>query len=306
MVEQFLLSDPPDERLLYRPGLLARAELHYAHRHSGLDAWLDAALLAALTDGPARDIWSGATMVHTSQLRLSEEPRAGARYAPLPTKQLTGKKLTALGRSLKTHLYRNEAVLVHYCAPRKLWSRPGESRGDFAARVGLAIREDRDRDVEKLRARFGPKLAKLQQRVRKAQQKLVREQGQQRQQKYQTAVSVGATLLGAAFGRRPLGRATTAMRGAGRVGREGTDVAHAAQNLSVLHEQMRELEAEFQQALTDAQRGDGDTQQLPIEERLIRPHKGDLNVTGIVLAWLPWRLLPGQPPEPAWSFGGLG
>ena len=55
--------------------------------------------------------------------------------------------------------------------------------------------------VETLRARYAPKVARLEEKRRKAQEQVEREQQQVSQQKLQTAVSLGATMLGALMGR---------------------------------------------------------------------------------------------------------
>ena len=51
-------------------------------------------------------------------------------------------------------------------------------------------------------ARFAPKVTRLEEQKRKAQEQVDREQQQVGQQKLQTAVSLGATMLGALMGRR--------------------------------------------------------------------------------------------------------
>ena len=73
----------------------------------------------------------------------------------------------------------------------------------------------------------------LEDRIRRAEERVAREQSQFQQQSVQTAISMGATVLGALFGRKlasagTIGRATTAARGAGRAMREHEDVATAS------------------------------------------------------------------------------
>ena len=49
------------------------------------------------------------------------------------------------------------------------------TEGDFTARVAQLAREQRDLAVEKLRNRYAPKLDRLQERIRKAEQKIDKE-----------------------------------------------------------------------------------------------------------------------------------
>ena len=72
------------------------------------------------------------------------------------------------------------------------------------------------------------------------------------QQKLQTALSVGATLFGALFGRKmvsagTLGRATTAARGVGRSMKESSDVQRASETAEAVRARQQQLEAQIQE-----------------------------------------------------------
>jgi hypothetical protein len=172
----------------------------------------------------------------------------------------------------------------------KLVSKPGESERDFQARIQLAGRETRDQAVEKLRERYGPKLARLQDKARKAEEAVGKEQQQASQQKLQTAVSIGATMLGALMGRRAvslstLGRATTAARGVGRSTKETQDVAKAQERLQEAQAELAALDAELQRevaALEGTAPGS-----IPIETIEIKPKRGGVEVRIVALAWKP-------------------
>ncbi len=66
----------------------------------------------------------------------------------------------------------------------------------------------------------------------------------------QTAVSAGATILTAIFGRKKLsystiGRGTTTARGAARTMQQREDVEHAKENLAAAQEELDALNAEL-------------------------------------------------------------
>ena len=155
-----------------------------------------------------------------------------------------------------------------------------------------AAREKRDLAVEKLRKRYAPKLKRLEQKIRTAEDRLAREQSQYKQQKMQTAISVGATVLGALFGRKvasvgTVGRASTAMRGAGRAARERQDVQRATEQIAEAERQLVDLSAEFE-AETEKLRDSLDPSQFEISEKTVRPRKTDISIDNVALAWTPW------------------
>ncbi len=89
-------------------------------------------------------------------------------------------------------------------------SRPGESERDFRIRLQLDARAARDAAVDAVRRKYASKAASLAERLRRAEQAVEREQQQASDQKVQTAVSMGATVLGALFGRKAIGSARSA------------------------------------------------------------------------------------------------
>ena len=118
-----------------------------------------------------------------------------------------------------------------------------------------------------------------------------REQSQYSQQKMQSAISIGATVLGALLGSRrlgtgTLGRATTAARSAGRMGREKEDVDRAEESADVLRQRVAALMAECEQEVTALQ-AKLDPQTIAIRKVQVGARKSDIEVTRVMLLWVP-------------------
>ena len=133
----------------------------------------------------------------------------------------------------------------------------------------------------------------------RAEAKVDKERADVRSQGIQTAVSIGATLLGAFMGRKAistttLSRASTAMRSGVRTAKEQADIGAAEQNLEMLRDQLQDLENEFNaemQAISAAT----DPTQVEIEKSAIRPRKTDVKVRLLALLWLPhWSTEDGE------------
>lgn len=132
-----------------------------------------------------------------------------------------------------------------------------------------------------------------------------KQQTESRSSQVQAAISVGASILGAFLGRKTIsasniGRATTAIRGAGRVMKESQDVGAAEENVAALQQQLADLEAQFK----------SESEQLatatdPLNEKLetvsLKPTKSNIAVKLVALAWTPhWRDSKGTL-TPAWQ-----
>ncbi len=123
-----------------------------------------------------------------------------------------------------------------------------------AADQAQGKREARDAAIEKLRREYAPKLARAEDKLRKAQQIVEREKGQSRTAQVQTAISVGATILTSLLGNKrvnstTIGRATTAARGAGRAMQQEGDVKRATEDAASAEADINALNAELQRKI---------------------------------------------------------
>jgi hypothetical protein len=274
---------------VYRAALLGRARLRFVSAKAGVDLWEEITLLAPLDEGSAADPWERAEAVPGGAPVLQPQPEPGASFERPPAAALRPKSYAAWAESLADTLYRTRTLRLWSHPPLRRISKHGESEGDFRARLAQLERERRDEAVERLRARFAPKLASLDERIRRAEERVAREQAQYEQQKTQTLVSVGATLLGAVLGRRTfsagsLGRATTAARGMSRSAKEKDDIASARESVDALRQARAELDAAFRAEAT-AVGGVAEPSTLTLDTIEIRPRKADVGVTSVSLVW---------------------
>jgi hypothetical protein len=274
----------------YVPSIYAESRVHFVDTKADVDAWQTCALLAPLSPDGNDVLWTDAERLETPPPRDSS-PVPGARFGELPTGAARAKNYGLWQKTLASHIYQNVTLDLFACPELELTSRPGETEGDFRARLAHRMREERDLALEKLRQRYAPQLAALQERVRRAEERVAREKSQVTQQTIQTAISVGATVLGALFGRKiasvgNVGRAATAMRGAGRTMREREDVGLATESLSTIQQQLAELQTRFEGESAALQQ-EADTTVMTLVKSQIRPRKSDITVTAVSLAWVP-------------------
>jgi hypothetical protein len=289
--------------LRYQPALLGEADLHFVDRKRGVDCWERRLRLAALDGSVPPDVWDGSEEVVEGTLTVTDMAAGGADFGPLPAAALRPASYATWTKKLQTWLYQNADLPLFEAPSVKMVSQPEETEGDFRIRVRESGRERRDEEVEKLRARYAPKVRRLENQIRRARQKVEREESQFRQASTQSAISVGATVLGALFGRKVtsvgnIGRATTAMRGVSRAGREKGDIDRARQELAALEERLQELDQEAREAVENVETADG----AAIEPHGVSPRKSDI-AASVTLLWLPWRVGAGGS-RPAWHAPG--
>ena len=300
--EYFMRPRNPAADVTYRAGVIGISKLHFADAKSGVDTWIPYTLIAPVgEDGFAA--WEEASVHGDLKSDLSQQPLPCAVFSPVPAAAMRKQSADAWRKTLETHLYQNITLELLSCPALKLTSQPGESEGDFLARVGQALREKRDLEIARLKVKYAPKLQTLSDQVRRAQERVEREKAQAGQAKFQTALNVGATLLGAFLGRRVasvgnIGRAATAARSAGRIGKEQDDVARAGESVTVLQERLALLEQQFAQETAELQ-SRFEPSEAGIQKAQIRPRKSDITVGAAGLCWTPWKKSSDGFAEPA-------
>lgn len=152
---------------------------------------------------------------------LESSPSNGAQFGAVPSAASKAESYGTWTKDFSGWLFRTRKVDLFKSPSTKEGSRPDESERDFRVRLQQSGREARDKQSDSLRQKYAPKLAAIRDRVRRAGQVVERQQAESRSSQMQTAISVGASILGAFLGRKTIratniGRATTAIRGAER------------------------------------------------------------------------------------------
>jgi hypothetical protein len=287
VTEKFLRAPADAANVTYQPCLGARVRARFVDAKAGMDAWESWYYLAPVgADGPD---WAGAEVLPDPGPEFAEGATEGAQFADLPAAALSDRGYRKWSDALEDHVYRNAALNVMSCPALKMVAAPGGTEGDFRARIALALREKRDDAVDKLRKKYEAKIATLEDRARRAEQKVEREKAQAASETMSSALSVGGSLLGALFGGRrssALGKVSTAARRAGRVSKERADVAHAEADAQALREQIDVLNDELATEI-EALESELDPHAVRIETVPVRPRKADIAVTDLGVVWRP-------------------
>ncbi len=286
VAERFLPPKGPGA-VTYQPRIGAKVRAHFVDAKAGMNAWESWHYLAPI-DGDAPD-WARAEVLPEPGPEFDSGPRDGAGFAAVPASALSTRNHKAWAGALEDHVYRTASLNVMSCPLLKMTAAPGGTEGEFRAHIAQALREKRDAAVDALRGKYAPKLAALEERGRKAAQKLEREKAQASSEVVSSALSVGGSLLGALFGGRrssAIRKASTAARSVGRAGKERADVAHAEADVEALEERIAALNAELEAEIARLE-AELDPNTIRIEAVPVRPKKSDISVEELALVWCP-------------------
>ncbi|MEP6718182.1 MAG: ATP-binding protein [bacterium] len=283
--------------LVYHPTVFGAAQVRFNDKKT--DTTKDLSVVAPIGNGVVAVDWEGATVVDLPLEDLDQTAPDNAQFADLPAPASKAKNYDAWKKDFSAWLYRTQKIELMQSPGLGQTSNIDESERDFRVRLQQSAREERDRAAEKLRQKYAPKIAALEERKRRAEQAVDREAEQAKSQKMQTAISFGTTLLSSFLGRKSLslttlGRATTAARGVSRSMKESEDIGRAQESVEAINQQMTELDQQFKSE-TEALEKSLDSQTETLETITVKPTKANIAVKVLSLAWAPyWQDAQGQ------------
>ncbi len=287
-------SVAPGTDLEYRAALTGWATIQFSDRKANLS---QSAEKIYWTDFPATGTppaWQSNQTLLIPRAEWSTSPDERISFTSLPDQATLSRMYSQWGRDLADWIYRNESLPLFMNPTWRIFSEPGEPEREFRIRLQQKARESRDEAMEALRKKFNPKMASLEERIRKSEQALEREKDQAKQQSMQTAIHMGTTLLSSFLGRKSvnatnLGKVSTTARSASRIMKEKEDIRRSQDTMETYQRQLSDLEAEFKME-ADRLGIDLDPMLVPIESYWVRPAKKDVAVQQMALIWLPYTI----------------
>ena len=290
--------------ITYRASLTALTEVHFSDPKNGISDSTKSMRYTLIKDGMLPVDWNDSEVLDLTAEDLENSGTDGADYLPVNPECLKKSKYTEWEKELSDFLFRNSSLSLFRNDHLKKTSRPGESERDFRIRLDQESREERDEAIDKLRTAYSKKVFALEEKIRKAEQAVEREKDQAKDAGFQTAVSLGSTILGALLGSKKisvtsLSRAATTVKGVSRSVRQQGDVGRSKETVEIYKAQLEQIEADLQKDIEDiTDRLGSKTGDIVTTE--LRPLKRDCLVKAMALTWEPVRKTRDGVYERAW------
>jgi len=215
------------------------------------------------------------------------DPPQGAAYV-LPEPKIDTKSFwSALGSDLTNHLIGARRMTVFKNAALKLYSRPGESREDFAARATTSAEAAVDEAITKLRDKHAARLERAHAALAKAENRVADLETTAGSKQTEELLSGAGDIIGVLFGGKtrsnPLGQAAR-RRSAASQARARAENAKAT--LTDEQVELETLKADLEDEVADLE-DEFAAKSESIEEVEIPLEKTDVRVVELKLVWIP-------------------
>jgi len=274
--------------ILYRPALLASAQIRLLDRKYGVDSEMVKSALVETLDRRGIVRWEDFPFGGSLD-KVETMPTPSARFAGMESPLNDSKMMTALQKDFADWLLRNTEVTARANLALKIFAGPDITQAEFMKECAEAAREARDAEFEK-------KTAAIDRKIKSVEDKLMREERELRQdQEDLRNRNIEAGLNGV--------EAVAGLFGLGRKKSLSTPMSklRMAQNAK---EDVRESEdaiAQYQKDIADLQRERQSVEQEindkwgrvvnEISEVAIKPKKTDIYINYFGVAWNPYYLV---------------
>jgi len=267
--------------VLYRPVLLAQADIHLVNAKFGLNTnvpW------AALADDAAGVRWDEVAIPPLDDRALDRAPLRDARFAGLSAPLADAKAMRALEAGLVDYIVRSGGVTVRANEKLKVYAGPEVDDAAFEAMCHDAADDLMQAELDKVKARFATKLRAAEDKLKKEERELAEDQADYEGRKREEYAKHAETLLGFLGGRRKsLSGSLSKRRMADKA---KADIEESQQTITDLQEQLGGLREEMEADLdaVEAKWAElvDDTRELPVA-----PRKTDVRLPLFGVGWLP-------------------
>ena len=265
--------------------LYGEAKVRFYDAKKGLDEVREVSYMLRLDESQKEALWSEAS--ENMHFTAVAEPNFKLSYAPLPGFVAGAKNFKELTKNFKEFIYRNYKLRLF--SALNLSSVPNESKEEFYVRLADKCNEILEAQTAKLTAEFDKQKARLEEKLNRSVAKLEKEQRDLKSKGIETAISVGASILGAIFGKGLLssgniGKVATSARSANSVLKERSDVKLSEQEVAQLNAQIEELMAKFEEDAS-ALKAKNDVQNVEVTEVEVGPKSSDIYDEKLYLLW---------------------
>jgi len=274
--------------ILYRATLLAKAEVRFVKPKYDLDRDV---VQTALVEEPApqgRVLWQEYAVDPLDERSLDRGPIPGARFESLSAPLNDAKLIRAMENDFEDWLYRTCQVQIQANEKLEVYAGPEVDEDDFHQMCVKASKTPREADLDKVRARYERKIEAIEDRLRREEQELKRDEADLAGRRREEIGKAAETLIGLIGGRK---RSLSSSLSKRRMTQQARlDVEESEEAIEQFQKQIQDLKQE--QADAEAEVVDKwDQIAADVDQIKVAPFKKDILLTLFGVAWFPYHVV---------------
>ncbi len=281
-------GDGRSRGILYRPVLLAQADVRFLNRKYNLDQDMQRTALVIEPDRRGAVRWDDYLVAAIDERDLDRQPVRDGRFAAIEEPLADAKIVRTLQTDFVDWVYRGTEVIVKANETLKVYAGPDVSDEKFAQQCQKAAAEKAEVEADKVEARFEKKIDSLETKLSREERELREDEADYKQRKMQEAATHAETLFSLFSKRRRSVSSSMSKRRMTAQARE--DVEESKEEIERLKLEIDEMETEMKEALDELE-AKWDEIAADVTEIPVSPYKKDVHVALFGVAWMPYHLV---------------
>ncbi len=275
--------------IVYRPSLLAAAQVRLLDRKYGVDSEIAKTALVDSLDRRGIVRWDEFAYAGPSLDKVETMPVSGARFGTIDAPLNDSKLMTALQKDFTDWIFRNAEVTARANLKLKVFGGPDISQAEFMKACSEAASDGRDAELEKKTAAIEKKIKSIEDKLFKEERELQQDEADLRNRNIETGLS-GAEALAGMFGLGRKKSLSTSVSKYRMAQNAKEDVKESEDAITQYKKELASLERERDEIATEVNNSWGSVVN-EISEVSIKPKKTDIYINLFGVAWKPFYIV---------------
>lgn len=273
------------EGVIYRPALLASAQVRILDRKHGVDSEITRTALVKSPEKRGSARWGDHPIASHVLDNMDSSPVPSARFSTIDSPLNDVKLMTAMQKDFTDWVFRNSSVKARANQTLKVFAGPDVSQAEFMRACADAAREARDAEIAKKTAQLDRQLKTLEDKLAREERELAEDQVDYEHRKWEergNLAELGAGLVG--LGRK---KSLSSQLSKRRLTEKAkAEVDESVDAIAQYKRQIAELEKRREETIAELNDKWGNIVN-DVTEVTITPKKSDVFVNVFGVAWLP-------------------
>ncbi|MEW6285907.1 MAG: DUF87 domain-containing protein [Chloroflexota bacterium] len=283
---QTMPSEAMMEGVLYRPALIASANVRFLDRKLGVDSEIIRAALVQTLDKRTALRWEDHLLDASALENVETFPVPSSRFDALDAPLNDPRLLAALQRDFTDWVLRTTSVQARANETLKVYAGPDVSRAEFMRACAEAASQKRDAEIAKAVASLDRQLKALEDKLAREERELAEDQAELTNRKVEEAGTHLENLTGLFGGRRKASRLSSSLTKRRLTEQAKAEVQESVEAIAQYKKQIAELQRRREETLREINDRWGSAVN-DITEVTVAPKKTNLFVTLFGVAWVP-------------------
>ena len=289
-VQRHMPAEVMIDGVIYRPTLLASAEVRILDRKHGVDSEISRTVLVKSPEKRGSVRWEDYPFNVEVLDRIETAPVPAARFSSIDAPLNDVKLMTALQKDFTDWAFRNSSVKARTNQALKVFAGPDVSPADFMKACADAAREARDAEIDKKTAQLDRQLKSLEDKLAREERELAKDEDELSNRKMEEAGTHIENITGLFGGRRKASRLSSSLTKRRMTQQARADVEESKEAIEEFNSQLAELQKRREEVIAEINDRWGRVVN-EITEVTIAPKKTDVLVNVFGVAWMPYYVI---------------